>query len=148
VIVLRTFSKVYGLAGIRCGFAVGRPDLLDRLDNFGGNFMPITAVAAAIASLKDPQLIAERKLINKTVRSQTFEWLDSNGYNYIASHSNCFMLDARGPAKRIIAAMAEQNVMIGRVWPVMPNWTRITLGTQEEMGQFQLALNKAMNGAR
>jgi histidinol-phosphate aminotransferase len=148
VIVLRTFSKLYGLAGIRCGFAVGRPDLLDRLDNFGGNFMPITAVAAAIASLKDPQLIAERKLINKTVRSQTFAWLDSNGYNYIASHSNCFMLDARGPAKKIIAAMAEQNVIIGRAWPVMPNWTRITVGTQEEMGQFQLALNKAMSGAR
>ena len=61
VIVLRTFSKLYGLAGIRCGFAVGRPDLLDRLDNFGGNFMPITAVVAATASLKDPQLIAERK---------------------------------------------------------------------------------------
>jgi histidinol-phosphate aminotransferase len=58
------------------------------------------------------------------------------------------MLDARGPAKRIIAAMAEQNVMIGRVWPVMPNWTRITVGTQEEMGQFQVALNKAMSGAR
>jgi histidinol-phosphate aminotransferase len=148
VIVLRTFSKVYGLAGIRCGFAIGRPDLLERLDNFGGNFMPITAVAAAIASLKDPQLIAERKQINRTVRSQTFQWLDSNGYNYIASQSNCFMLDAKGPAKRIIAAMAEQNVMIGRVWPVMPNWTRITVGTQAEMGQFQLALHKAMSGAR
>ena len=85
VIVLRTFSKAYGLAGIRCGFAVGRPDLLDRLDNFGGNFMPITAVSAAIASLKDPQLIPERKRINAAVRAETFQWLDRNGYTYIPS---------------------------------------------------------------
>ena len=85
VIVLRTFSKAYGLAGIRCGFAVGRPDLLDRLDDFGGNFMPITAVSAAIASLKVAQLIPERKRINAAVRAETFQWLDRNGYTYIPS---------------------------------------------------------------
>jgi len=144
VIVLRTFSKLYGLAGIRCGFAVGRPDLLDRLDNFGGNFMPITAVSAAIASLKDSQLIAERKRINSTVRSETFQWLDRNGYNYIPSQSNCFMLDAKRPAKNVVEAMAQQQVMIGRVWPIMPNWTRITVGTQEEMAHFQTAFKKTM----
>jgi histidinol-phosphate aminotransferase len=146
LVVLRTFSKLYGLAGIRCGFAIARPDLLERLDNFGGNFMPITAVSAAIASLKDPQLIAERKRINAAVRTETFEWLDRNGYSYIPSQSNCFMLDAKRPAKGVIAAVAEQNVMIGRVWPVMPNWTRITVGTHEEMAHFQAAFKKAMDG--
>jgi len=146
VIVLRTFSKAYGLAGIRCGFAVGRPDLLDRLDNFGGNFMPITAVSAAIASLKDPQLIPERKRINAAVRAETFQWLDRNGYTYIPSESNCFMLDAKRPAKNVVEAMAQQKVMIGRVWPVMPNWTRITVGTQEEMSHFQAAFKNVMDG--
>jgi histidinol-phosphate aminotransferase len=147
VIVLRTFSKVYGLAGIRCGFAVGRPDLLERLDNFGGNFMPITAVVAATASLKDPQLATERKRINASVRSETFQWLDRNGYNYIPSQSNCFMLDTRRPAKTVVASMAQQNVMIGRVWPAMPSWTRITVGTHEEMAHFQSAFKQAMDGA-
>jgi histidinol-phosphate aminotransferase len=146
VIVLRTFSKAYGLAGIRCGFAVGRPDLLDRLDNFGGNFMPITAVSAAIASLKDPELIPERKRINASVRAETFQWLDRNGYTYIPSESNCFMLDTKRPAKSIVEAMAQQKVMIGRVWPVMPNWTRITVGTQEEMSHFQAAFKNVMDG--
>jgi histidinol-phosphate aminotransferase len=146
VIVLRTFSKLYGLAGIRCGFAIGRPDLLDRLDNFGGNFMPITAVVAAIASLKDSQLIPERKRVNAAVRGETFQWLERNGYNYIPSHSNCFMLDVKRAAKSVIEVMAQQNVMIGRVWPVMPNWTRITVGTREEMEHFQLALKKAIDG--
>ena len=146
VIVLRTFSKVYGLAGIRCGFAIARPDLLDRLDSFGGNFMPITAVAAAIASLKDPQLIPERKRVNAEVRGETFQWLDRNGYSYIPSQSNCFMLDTKRPAKSVIEAMAQQNVMIGRVWPVMPNWTRITVGTHDEMAHFEVAFKKAMEG--
>jgi histidinol-phosphate aminotransferase len=146
VIVLRTFSKAYGLAGIRCGFAVGRPDLLDRLDNFGGNFMPITAVSAAIASLKDAQLIPERKRINAAVRAETFQWLDRNGYTYIPSESNCFMLDAKRPAKIVVDAMAQQKVMIGRVWPVMPNWTRITVGTHEEMSHFQVAFKNVMDG--
>jgi histidinol-phosphate aminotransferase len=146
MIVLRTFSKLYGLAGIRCGFAIGRPDLLDRLDNFGGNFMPITAVVAAIASLKDPQLILERKRVNIAVRSETFQWLDHNGYSYIPSQSNCFMVDTKRPAKSVIEAMAQQNVMIGRVWPVMPSWTRITVGTHEEMVHFQVAFKKVMDG--
>jgi histidinol-phosphate aminotransferase len=146
VIVLRTFSKAYGLAGIRCGFAIGRPDLLDRLDTFGGNFMPITAVAAAIASLKDPHLIPERKRMNAAVRAETFQWLDRNGYNYIPSQANCFMLDTKRPAKSVVDAMAHQNVMIGRVWPVMPNWTRITVGTREEMAHFQVAFKNVMDG--
>ena len=109
VIVLRTFSKAYGLAGIRCGFAIGRPDLLDRLDNFGGNFMPITAVAAATASLKDPQLIPERKRINAAVRAGTFQWLDRNGYHYIPSQANCFMLDAKRPAKPVVEAWPNRT---------------------------------------
>jgi histidinol-phosphate aminotransferase len=57
------------------------------------------------------------------------------------------MLDTKRPAKAVVEAMAKQNVMIGRVWPVMPNWTRITVGTHEEMAQFQAALRKVMDGA-
>src|SRR5437870_4917130 len=69
VIVLRTFSKIYGMAGLRCGFAVARPELLEKIMNRSGwNFMPITAVVAASASLKDPRLGSERKRINASVR--------------------------------------------------------------------------------
>jgi histidinol-phosphate aminotransferase len=146
LIVLRTFSKLYGMAGIRCGFAIGRPDLIARLDNFGGNFMPITAVVAAAASLKDPQLIAERKQINAAIRDETFQWLDRNGYSYIPSQSNFFMLDTKRPAKAVIDAMAQQNIFIGRIWPVMPTYARITVGTREEMARFQSAFKKVMDG--
>jgi histidinol-phosphate aminotransferase len=148
VIVLRTFSKIYGMAGLRCGFAVARPDLLERIMTYGGwNFMPVTACVAATASLKDAQLVPERKRINAAVRQQTFQWLDSKGYTYIPSESNCFLLDTRRPGKEVIDLMAHQNVHVGRIWPVMPTYVRITVGTRPEMDQFQAAFQKVMSGA-
>ncbi len=147
VIVLRTFSKLYGMAGLRCGFAIARPDLLERIHNYGGfNFMPVTAVAAASASLREPNLVAERKRINEQVRAATFQWLDGNGYSYIPSVANFFLLDTKRPAKEVIAAMAQQNVIIGRVWPSMPTYVRITVGTSDEMARFQEAFQKVMKG--
>jgi len=148
VIVLRTFSKIYGMAGLRCGFAIGRPDLIKRLDAYGGwNAMPVTANAAAIASMKDATLVPERKRSNTATREATFEWLDRNGYEHTPSVSNCFMLKAGKPAPDVIAAMAHQNVYIGRPWPSMPGWVRITVGTPSEMNQFQVAFQAVMKGA-
>ncbi|MGA9757403.1 MAG: pyridoxal phosphate-dependent aminotransferase [Candidatus Sulfotelmatobacter sp.] len=147
VIVLRTFSKAYGMAGLRCGFAIARPDLLEKIrDHSGWNFMPVTALVAASASLKDASLVPERRRINASVRQETFEWLDRNGYSYVPSVSNCFLLDTKRPAKQVIDAMAQQNVFIGRVWPIMPTCTRITVGTREEMERFRTALQKVMSG--
>jgi len=147
VVVLRTFSKVYGMAGLRCGLVIARPDLLEKVLARGGeNFMPTTAVAGAIASLKDSALVSERRKINAGVRRQTFEWLDSNGYSYIPSESNCFMLDTKRPGKEVRESMARQNVMIGRVWPIMPTYVRVTVGTQDEMQHFQAAFQRVMKG--
>jgi histidinol-phosphate aminotransferase len=148
VVVLRTFSKTYGMAGLRCGFAVARPDLMERImDRAGWNFMPITALVAASASLKDARLVPERRRINASIRQETFQWLDRNGYSYIPSESNCFLLDTKRPGKQVIDAMAQQNVFIGRIWPVMPNHVRITVGTRDEMQQFQTAFQRVMQGA-
>jgi histidinol-phosphate aminotransferase len=148
IIVLRTFSKLYGMAGLRCGFAVGRPDLLKKIDAYGGwNAMPVTACAAAIASLNDASLVPERKRINTANRQSTFTWLEKNGYEYTPSVSNCFMLNAGKPAGDVIAAMAHQNVYIGRPWPALPDWVRVTVGTPAEMEQFQTAFQAVMKGA-
>lgn len=145
VVVLRTFSKVYGMAGIRCGLLIARPDLGKRVLDLGGfNFMPITAVVAATTSLRDPALVSERRRINADVRQQTFQWLDRNGFAYIPSESNCFMVDVKRPGQQVREAMAKENVLIGRIWPSMPTWVRITVGTQEEMLKFQAAFQKVM----
>lgn len=147
VVVLRTFSKIYGMAGLRCGFAIGRPDLVKKLHAFQGwNAMPITAVVAAQASLKDAALVPERKRINAAARENVFEWLRRNGYSFIPSQSNCFMLDTRRDGKQVLAALRQQNVYVGRIWPVLPTYVRVTVGTQAEMDAFQIAFHSVMRG--
>src|SRR5205823_774742 len=80
VIVLRTFSKIYGMAGLRCGLAIGRPDLVAKISSFSGwNSLPVTAVAAALTSLEDATVVPERKQVNAAVRDETFAWIDRNG---------------------------------------------------------------------
>ncbi len=145
LIVLRTFSKVYGMAGIRCGVAAGRPDLLAKLQTYGMNAMPITGSAAANVSLLDTNLVPERKKIIADARNQTFDFLKANKYKYIPSESNCFMIDTGRDGKGVIAAMQEKNIWIGRTWPIWPNSVRITVGTPEEMAKFQTAFKQVMD---
>jgi len=149
VIVLRTFSKIYGMAGLRCGFAIARPELLAKLENCGGfSALPITAVSAATASLKHEHLVADRKLTNATIRRKTFEWLDRQGHTYVPSQANFFMLDTKRPAREVIDAMADKNVFIGRIWPIWPTYSRITVGTQAEMDAFTSAFDAVMKNAK
>jgi histidinol-phosphate aminotransferase len=145
VIVLRTFSKIYGMAGLRCGFSIARPELQQKIGQYHGfNPMPITAVVAATASLKDSSLVPERKRVNAATRERVFDWLRTNGYSFIPSQSNCFVLDTQRDGQNVIQAMRQQNVYIGRIWPVMPTYVRITIGTPAEMDQFQTAFNRVM----
>jgi histidinol-phosphate aminotransferase len=130
---------------LRCGLAIGRPDLIEKLASFSGwNRLPVTAVAAAITSLRDPALVPERKKVNAAVRAETFVWLERNGYSYTPSVSNFFMLDTRRPSKETIDAMAKRNVFIGRAWPIWPTHVRITVGTKPDMEKFQLAFHEVM----
>ena len=146
IIVLRTFSKVYGMAGLRCGFAIGRPDLLAKIQTYGMNAMPILAVAAATSSLQTPDLVPQRRKINTDIRASVFEWLTANNYKFIPSQTNCFMIDTGRPGHDVITAMAQRNVFIGRVWPVWPTYVRITVGTRSDMDKFQIAFKEVMTG--
>lgn len=147
VIVLRTFSKLYGMAGIRMGFAIGRKDLLAKYDAFGQNSLPITALAAAKASLLDKDLVPARKKIIGDVRAETIAWLKSNGYAVTPSESNCFMLDVRRPGKEVMGAMAAKDIYIGRIWPAWPTQVRITVGTRDEMMAFRNAFSQVMSNS-
>jgi histidinol-phosphate aminotransferase len=144
LIILRTFSKLYGMAGLRAGAAIGRPDLIARLTPFGAGALPVTGVAGATASLKLKTLIPERRKLNKDIREDVFNFLAKKNYSFVPSDSNCFMLDAKQPGKQLVEAMAKEKVFIGRVWPAMPTYTRITVGTRDEMAKFQAALLKVM----
>ena len=145
VIVLRTFSKVYGMAGIRCGFAVGRPDLLKKLEAYGQNAMPITGSAAANVSLLDAELVPTRKKIIGDIRNDTFDFLAKNNYKFIPSQSNCFMIDTGRNGREVITAMQAKNVFIGRTWPIWPNMVRVTVGSADDMAKFKVAFKEVMD---
>ena len=146
LIVLRTFSKIYGMAGIRCGVALGRPDLLAKLQAYGQNPMPVTALVAANASMADPDLIPTRKKWIGDTRRETIAWLKSSGYKVIGDpQSNCFMIDTGRAGHGVIAAMQEKNVYIGRIWPVWPNAVRITVGSPDDMAKFKVAFKSVMD---
>ena len=147
LIVLRTFSKIYGMAGIRCGLALGRPDLLKKLEAFGGNNSPpVTAVSAANVSLLDTDLVTTRKKIIGDTRRETLAWLAANNYKVLGdSQSNCFMIDTGRRGRQVMAAMEAKGVIIGRTWPIWPLAVRISVGTPAEMAKFRTAFKEVMS---
>ena len=151
VVILRTFSKIYGMAGLRAGALLGRPDLIAKIDGFSRlDMMPITGVAAAMASLKSPTLIPERRKKIGMVREDVFNYFEKNKFKYVPSVSNCVMVDtgrkgepyANNP---VMLALRKENVYIGRVWAAWPTYVRVTIGTQAEMDKFKAAFTKVMN---
>jgi histidinol-phosphate aminotransferase len=144
IVILRTFSKLYGMAGLRAGAAIARPDLLARIKPWAAGSLPATAMAGATASLQVKNLVAERRKAMRDLRDDTFSFLSKHNIGFIPSQSNCFMLDASRPGGDFVAAMAKENVYVGRVWTAMPNHSRITVGSAEDMARFQQALLKVL----
>src|SRR5665213_1359140 len=142
VVVLRTFSKIYGMAGLRAGAVFARPDMLEKLGGHSAGMLPITGMVAASASLRQKDLVPDRRMKIAHVREETFNFLETNKFHYVPSVSNCFMVDVKRPGGEVKAAMQRENVYIGRVWPSWPNYVRITVGTSEEMKKFQTAFLK------
>ncbi len=151
IIVLRTFSKIYGMAGLRAGVAVARPDLLAKFSTVAPPArslasISITSSAAARASLQDKDLVPLRRKINADVRSDTLEFLEKHGYKTVpGSQANMFMVDVKRPGREFQQAMLKENVAIGRTWSAMPNYVRVTVGTKDEMQKFQTAFVKCMD---
>lgn len=142
IIVLRTFSKLYGLAGLRAGAAFGRPDLLAKLQIYSSFLMPAPGMAAAVASLKAKGLVEQRRKTITDIREDVFSFLDKHNTPYIPSQANCFMFDAKRPGAQIIEALQDQKVYIGRTWPIYPTYVRVTVGTKDEMEKFKAAFLK------
>jgi histidinol-phosphate aminotransferase len=138
VVVLRTFSKLFGMAGLRLGIIVAKPEILKKVAAMAGmDSLPVTAVAAGKASLLDPDLVPARRKIITEVRTETVTWLKQRGYNTTPAESNCFMLDMGAPAGPTRKALAEREIFVGREWAAWPNHIRISVGTAEEMASFR-----------
>ena len=104
--------------------------------------LPITGLACATASLRVKGLVAERRGINKRIREDVFAFLEKKNIKYVPSETNFFMMEVGRPGQEYAKAMADQKIMIGRVWQAWPTKVRVTVGTQEEMNKFKAAVEK------
>jgi histidinol-phosphate aminotransferase len=145
LIVLRTFSKIYGMAGLRAGAAIGRPDLLERLRPFSTGFLPTTGMVGAAVSLGVKNLVPGRRRMVQEIREETLEWLEARRIKFVPSVSNKFMVDCGRPARDVVSALARKKVFVGRVWPSWPNHIRVTVGLREEMAAFRAAFAEVMS---
>jgi len=145
LIVSRTFSKVYGMAGLRCGYCVAQKETLDQLRTHQmWDSVNIMALAAASASLDDPDQVPTGQRLNSEAQTFTVGELDKLGYKKIPAQTNFIMIDCRRPVVPLIKAMKEQNVHVGRLFPALPNHMRVTIGKKPEMETFVSAFKQVM----
>lgn len=145
LIVARTFSKIYGMAGLRCGYCVTqRPNVGILKTHQIFDSVNIMALVAATASLKDPEHVARGRKQNTEVKMSVYAELDALGYRYIPSHANFLMIDLRREVRPIIGALRNRGVEVGRPFPPLPNHLRVTIGTGAQMKSFLTAFKQVM----
>jgi histidinol-phosphate aminotransferase len=134
VVVLRTFSKVYGMAGLRAGFAIGRPETVGKMRawTLGSNISQLTLVAAN-AALNDTANVAEDLKRNKESKAFTRKFFADRGYSMTSGDANFMMVDVKRDAAAFKRACVAKKVAVGRAFPQMPTHSRITFGTMDEM---------------
>jgi histidinol-phosphate aminotransferase len=143
LIVTRTFSKVYGMAGLRCGFAVAQTETIMRLrDHQSWDSVNIMAVAAASASLDDVDHVVNGRRLNQETRTFVTSQLEAMGYASIPSQANFIMFDVKRPVVPLIKALKDKNVEVGRLFPALPNHMRLTIGKKNEMEAFLSAFRQ------
>jgi histidinol-phosphate aminotransferase len=145
LLVARTFSKVYGMAGLRCGYCVAQKQMIDRMRaRQMWDSVNIMALAAASASLDDPDHVTNRQRLNTEAKTFTVGELEKLGYQTIPSQANFIMFDCKRPVVPLIQAMRQQKVHVGRLFPALPNHMRLTIGKKTEMERFVSAFKQVM----
>jgi len=138
VIVARTFSKLYGFAGLRCGYIIAQPDTIANLSKHavGGMSLSAPSVAAAIAAYQEKEFLQDA--LKKTLASKEFLYsvLKKEGYEYIPSSTNFVMFPIKMDGQRFVQEMANRGVGI-RVWKFNNmDWCRVSVGRMDEMQAF------------
>ena len=143
LIVARTFSKVYGMAGLRCGYCIAQRNTIERMrPHQAWDSVNIMALAAAIASLNDPDQVANGRRLNSETKAFVAGELDAMGYKQIPSQANFIMVDVKRPVLPLIQTLKERNVQVGRLFPALPNHMRVTIGKKAEMESFLSAFRQ------
>jgi histidinol-phosphate aminotransferase len=143
LIVARTFSKVYAMAGLRCGYCITQPETIRRMrPHLTWDSVNIMALAAANASLSDRDQVSHGCRLNTETKQFVLDEIKKLGFDHIPSQANFLMIDVKQPVRPLIDAMSKLNVQVGRAFPSLPNHMRVTIGKQNEMEAFMSAFKK------
>ena len=145
VVATRTFSKLYGMAGVRVGFGCGRSDLLKQMQPFRNNVISILGTRAAMAAAQlGEEFVKARRAGRNRIRAELCGWLDRKGLRYIPPQANFMLIDIQRNVQDIIPRMLAEGVAVGRRFDSLDTWMRVAIGTELEMEKFRTVFQKVV----
>ena len=149
VVVVRTFSKVYGMAGLRLGYAIARKELMVQMrPHCVWDATNVMACQAALASFGDAAEEKRQTTLNNQTRAWLAEEMKKQGHDCIPSHANFVCVHVAQPVRPVIEAFRQQGIAVGRPFAGLPEHVRVSIGLPEEMKKFVAGLDKALEVAK
>ena len=142
VIVTRTFSKIAALAGMRLGYGLAPKELIERMRTFGGGGISAVVKYGGVAALKDAAYEKKIKHMTIELREKTIKDLRGWGYEVIPSETNFFMVNVGKDVTSVADDFKKRKVLVGRKFPPLNNWLRVSIGTEPEMARFMVAFKE------
>jgi len=147
VIVARTFSKIAGLAGMRLGYGIAPASLIEQMRPYAGSMtVNVLAKWAGVAALKDTAAMEKVRKDTLSLRKRTITELTDLGYGVIPSQGNFFMMNLRRDVRSVIQAFRQRGILVGRPFPPMLEYLRVSIGAAGEMDRFMSAFKEIMAG--
>ena len=142
VIVTRTFSKIAALAGMRLGYGLAPKEMIDRMRSFGGGGLNAIVKYGGVAALEDTAYEKKVKQMTIDLREKTTKEIRGLGYEVIPSECNFFMVNVGRDVTAVAEDFKKRFVLVGRKFPPMNNWLRVSVGTEQEMDKFMAAFKE------
>ena len=146
VIVARTFSKMFGMAAMRLGFAITTPEFVARMRPYSTGSINALVKWGAVAALEDRAAQERVRNVTLRLRKETAAELESMGHEVIPSETNFFMVHTGRPAREVGAEFRKHHVAVGRPFPPMLDYLRVSIGTPDEMERFMVAFRDIFKG--
>ena len=148
VIIARTFSKIFGIAAMRLGYAIATPEVIQKMRPYSIASINALVKWGGVAGLKDAA--GQQKVKNMTlrIRKKTISDLRALGYDVLPTETNFFMVSIRREVQPVIDEFRKRGVLVGRPFPPMTQHLRVSVGTEEEMARFMTAFNEIFSAGK
>jgi histidinol-phosphate aminotransferase len=144
VIVTRTFSKIAGLAGMRLGYAIAPREIIQQMRPYSTGTINAIVKHGGVAALRDTESQARVKQMTLDLRRKTVAQVQGLGYSVIPSETNFFMIHIKRPVQPVIAEFQKRGVLVGRPFPPMLDYLRVSVGTDAERARFMAGFKEIM----